>query len=570
MARGRGRFKWLDGLSDYVGNVSLASLAAGIVALVTAGIVRLIAPELETSVLVFLALGLLFLLLAATTGFNTIRSAITTRRGFYGFNTTVMVLLFLAIASIIIFVGARNNARFDVTSTGEFSLAKQTVQILKDLENRIEAIAFFVPGDPNQVLVRGPALDLLEEYSQATGRFSYRVVDPELEPGEARRFGINPSTEPGTIIFATEGNLHPVSTLIFTQQGQFVPNFNLEKDFSQAILAVTRVQQKVVYFLERHGEADITNLVDGAAYGLAGRGLLSDNYLVTTLDLAGEGSVPEDASVLVIAGPKNDLLEEEREPLEQFLLDGGKALFLLDPDSPPGFRELLNAWGVRLGEGTVVDLGSSVSGNPRAPLVRRDRYNFLAPQLGLFSPITQPVTDSSFFERAAAVIPLEDQGVELNPPQPNVFYLTESLLITPLAVTSGVLSWLESDPEENQFDPGELRGPLALGVSIDARAPFKQEPPFGEQAPRTQIVVFGDSDFASNRFFSSFANGDMFLNSVNWLAGDVELISVRPKLRDPRLLIVTQGTWNFIRWSSLLILPIAVAAAGGFIWWRRR
>ena len=82
--------------------------------------------------------------------------------------------------------------------------------------------------------------------------------------------------------------------------------------------------------------------------------------------------------------------------------------------------------------------------------------------------------------------------------------------------------------------------------------------------------MFADSDFASNRFFSSFANGDIFLNAVNWLAGDVDLISVRPKLREPRFLIVTQGEWNFIRWSSLLILPLLVGLAGAVVWWQRR
>jgi ABC-type uncharacterized transport system involved in gliding motility auxiliary subunit len=131
---------------------------------------------------------------------------------------------------------------------------------------------------------------------------------------------------------------------------------------------------------------------------------------------------------------------------------------------------------------------------------------------------------------------------------------------------------LETDPVKNEFNAaaGDIRGPFAIGVVIEATAPFGQQPPAGGTPPKTQLVVFGDSDFATNRFIDSFANQDLFLNSVNDLAGDVDLISVHAKLREPRLLIVTQGTWNFIRWSSLLILPIAVAAAGAAVWWRRR
>ncbi|MEE9284450.1 MAG: Gldg family protein, partial [Dehalococcoidia bacterium] len=377
--------------------------------------------------------------------------------------------------------------------------------------------------------------------------------------------GINPDTEPGTVVFVSEGNLQPVETLTFTRQGQFVPNINLEQDFTQGILSVTRTGQKVVRFLTRHGERD-PGSSEGAGYALAFLGLEGDNYRVATLDLDSAGSVPADTAVLIVAGPERDLLEQEVQPLEDYLRGGGNALFLLDPETPQTYRDVIMTWGVELGEGTIVDRSSFVSPNPRAPLVRRDRYNFLAPNL--FSPVTQPITDVTFYERATAISPIDPQPAR-DLDLPNIFYNTDTLLITPLAVTTPVLSWLETDPENDRFDLGELLGPLALGVSIEALAPFGEEPA-SSQSVKTQIIVFGDSDFASNRFFTSFGNGDMFLNAVNWLAGDADLISVRPKLRVPRLLIVTERTWNFIRWSSLLILPIAVAGVGAVVWWRRR
>ena len=556
--------------TEYIGNISAAAFLGAVVALAAAGIIGLVASELRTSTFTLLAIGLLLLLLSVFSGFGTIRATLVSRRGFYGFNTVMMTLLFLSIASIIIFVGAKNNARYDVTSTREFSLAKQTVGILKklgDLDQRVEAVAFFVPKDIRQIAARLPAQDLMEEYHQTSGRFTYRIVDPDLEPQEARRFGINPDTRPGTIVFSSGGNLQPVNTLIFTQQGQFVQNRNLEKDFSQAILAVTRELQKSVFFLEGHQEGDPTS-PEGTGFIVARQGLEGDNYVVNTLELFGQSDLLQNDIVLVVAGPKSAMPEEHLANLDKFLRNGGKALFLLDPDTPQQYRDLLKTWGVDLGDGTIVDALSFVSPDQRSPIVPRQRYSFLAPTL--FSPITQPVIQKSFFSGAAALIPLKDQGGDLDPPQPNVFYIDENTVITPLAVTTNVFSWLETDPESNQFDTGELRGPLALAVSIDARAPFGEEPSSSEDRPRTQIVVFGDSDFASNRFFTSFGNGDLFLNAVNWLAGDVDLISVRPKLREPRLLVVNSREFNFIRWSSLLILPIAVAAVGMVAWWRRR
>ena len=554
-----------------LGNVTSAALLGGVGAVVAAGLLRLIASQLTASYLTLLAIGLILLLFAVATGYNTLRATLISRKGFYGFNTSVMILLFLAIMGVIVLVGAINNVTFDTTASKQFTLAQQSTKILKELNQNVEAVAFFAPTDPTpsdskQRAIRSQAQDLLEEYRKTSGRFVYRVVDPDVEPEEARRFGVNPDTRPGTIVVTSGGNLQPVDTLIFSSQGGYQANTHLERDFTQGILAVTRKLQKVVYFTVRHGERDSAEVLDGNGYGLAAKELEGDNYLVRTLDLAAEKQAPEDAAVLVIAGPRKDLLDEEKEPLRQYLLKGGKALFLLDPDTPVTYKTLLAEWGVTLGTGMVIDPGSSVAGNPRAPLVTRSRY--LDPlNLNLFNPITRVLTDSTFFDQAAAIMPLDNQGVHRDPPLPNVYYTSNDLNITPLVLSSD-LSWLGANPQSTSFTPGETAGPLAIAVAVDAHAPFKQKASEGK--PHTQIVVVGNSAFATNRFYSSFANGDFLANSVNWLAGDVELISVRAKLEEPRILVVSQGAFNFIRWSAWLLLPMAVASTGLFVWWRRR
>lgn len=554
-----------------LGSVTSAALLGGVAALAAAGIVRLIAAQLRASYLTLLAIGLLLLLLAVATGYNALRGIFMSRKGFYGFNTTLMVVVFLAITSSIVLIAAINNVTFDTTASKQFTLAEQTSKILKGLDQNVEAVAFFAPTDPvpndtRSQSVRSQAQDLLEEYHKTTGRFTYRVIDPDVEPEEARRFGVNPDTRPGTIVVTAGGNLQPVDTLKFTPNGGYISNDHLERDFTQSILAVTRKLQKVVYFTVRHGERDSREVLDGNGYGLAARGLEGDNYIVRNLDIAAEKEVPDDAAVLIIAGPRNDLLEEEKEPLRHYLLKGGKALLLLDPDAPPSYKTVLADWGLTLGTGMVIDPASSVAENPRAPLVRRSRY--LDPlNLGLFNPITRVLTDSTFFDQAGAAVPLENQGAHHDPPLPNVYYTSPDLTITPLVLSSD-LSWLGTNPKSPAYNPGETAGPLAIGVAVDAHAPFKQKPT--DAKPHTQLVIITNSAFATNRFYTSFANGDLLANSVNWLAGDVELISVRPKLLEPRILVVSQGTFNFIRWSSWLLLPMGVATAGIFVWWRRR
>ena len=91
-----------------------------------------------------------------------------------------------------------------------------------------------------------------------------------------------------------------------------------------------------------------------------------------------------------------------------------------------------------------------------------------------------------------------------------------------------------------------------------------------DRHPAARFVIFGDSDFAENRFFFSSDNADLLLNSVNWLANDYELISIRPKIFPFRELIVNTRERDFIKWSSWFFPPVLMIVLGTFVWWRRR
>ena len=116
-------------------------------------------------------------------------------------------------------------------------------------------------------------------------------------------------------------------------------------------------------------------------------------------------------------------------------------------------------------------------------------------------------------------------------------------------------------------------GPHTIGLAMQALAPVDAEPNlagFEPDASVTNIVVIGDSDFANNLYYSAYSNADLLLNSVNWLAEDYDLISVRPKLRVFRLLGFTNQEFDFVRFSSWFFIPIAVAFISIIAWWRRR
>ena len=145
-------------------------------------------------------------------------------------------------------------------------------------------------------------------------------------------------------------------------------------------------------------------------------------------------------------------------------------------------------------------------------------------------------------------------------------YVTQYLL-----AQTTLASW-EEVGEEIRYDVDtDIPGPLPIAVAVEAISEINRPPQRVDgRWVKTNLVVIGDSDFATNSFFSSAKNGDLLANSVNWLARDFELISTRPKTRVFRELVLTQRERDFVRWSGWLLMPALVGSLGVASWWRRR
>ncbi len=532
-------------LSTYSGYISFILVAVGGVAFVGGGILFLLIRDIRTFSLAVVIIGIVLMIAALLLSPNRVYTALIGRRGRYGTNTFIMTASFLFIAGLLNFLFFDIiTFRGDVTATKQFSLAPQTTQILKDLPEPIMAHAFFVLTLPEEQIAWTSMSDLLEEYKKrAKNKFDYELIDLQEQPSKARNF--NASTS-GTIVFEALDSGRRQAILTSAQ----VPA--QEQDVTGALLAVTGVKQKVVYLLEGHDEHSFRDLESEDGYGVATRGLFADNYAIRSLNLLQTGEVPPDVAVLIIAGPKKELRQEETDALDNYLLDGGRALFLMDPESPQTFRDLLADWGVKVGEGTIVDPISSLATDERTPLISPTQY-----VLGSPIPIVDVLKSPSLFPDVTSI------DMTMNPDD-----LPAGMLFVPLAFTSPG-SWLETDPDENNFDPtSDTIGPLFIAASVITDQPLREGATPSNKL--TRLVVFGDSDFPSNFFYSYNSNGDFMLNSVNWLTEDVSLISIRPKPIAFRQLFLTQRERDFIQWSSWLLIPGFITLLGVVVWWRRR
>ncbi|MSQ31761.1 MAG: hypothetical protein EXR59_00770 [Dehalococcoidia bacterium] len=525
------------------GPTSLLLAFIGIVALAAAGVTYLISPdELRTSAIILASIGGFFILLFIFAAYSQIRATVTGRSGRYGANTFVMIGAFLGIITFVNFIAGHNSFRYDATANKQLSLAPQTIKVVEELPENVDVVAFFNPDDALTVAQADSIRDLLTEYKRRSDKFSFRFVDPDARPTIARQLGV---TSVPTIAFATTSRavhvpLPPPGTTINPS----------ERDFTTALLIVTGQQQKKIYFLTGHGERDPDDTTKPDGFGIAKSGLLSDNYAVETLSLATQETsvVPNDTSVIVIAGPKKDLSEVETAALFSYLTKGGKIMFLLEPNPPAAFKDLLFKYAIGFARGAVVDPASSL---------KEDRKSILL-AAGQFA-------DDSITNQLNGMLLSGSTEVHRTIEKDKA-----TLLVKPLLQSTGS-SWQESDALEENFDRGlDKPGPLTVGVVVNSTAPIGQEDsPIDPNNP-TRMIVIGDADFAANRFYAYRSNSDMFLNSINWLAQDTQLISIRPKPVVFRQLVVNRREWNVIRFSSWLLMPIGVAIVGGYVWWRRR
>ncbi|MCY4653141.1 MAG: Gldg family protein, partial [Dehalococcoidia bacterium] len=311
---------------------SAIGAVVGLIATVTGLVVFLTVDELRNFAVSVLIIGLVLLFIALVLSPRAIAVFMAGRQGRYGANIAVMTIAFFIIVILINFLLFRSPTRIDVTATRVFSLSQQTVKVLEALEKPVMANAFFVPGDTRTAFDRQQAEDLLNEFSRRSSNFTYRFVDPELNRSVAVQYDVR---EYPVVVF------EDLETS--AQQGVF----NLtEQDFVTGILVATGVQQKRIYYLTGHQEAALsrdvaTGETDEEGLDFALQGMQRDNYQVRALNLKQDGSVPEDAAVLIIAGPKRDLDTDEMDAVMDYLIRGGTMAFLLDPDAPGTYRHVL-------------------------------------------------------------------------------------------------------------------------------------------------------------------------------------------------------------------------------------
>ena len=506
--------KWdREELARFIGTTGIAMLVAGYLRYSIQG-------ELLTFSKVVLAAGALCLLASIVIGFSAILRFFSKRSSQLGTNTTILSVVVIAILVIVNFVGFRHHKRFDLTTEKLYTLSDQTRQVVGGLQKDVTIVRF--DKSPNAALD-----DQMAEYTSLSRHLKFQNIDPQQKPEVAQQYG---ATRMGDVILASGPRKEHLET-----------GATSEEDITGAIIKVTQDKVKTVCFVTGHGEKSLTD--DGEnGYSHLDAGLKKENYLTKTLNLVSENGVASDCSVVVIAGPTQQFFPQEAEMLDKYLASTGKGLILVDPQTDPKLGEIFQAWNTNVGDNVVIDasgMGRLLGAGPAIPLVTTFGQ----------SPITRNFTNVMVFFPLARTVSTADKSK--TDPQ-----IVELLKTSPQSFT---VPNLKQGQNELTFNPNTA-GPLSLGVAASHKA----------EGGEARLVVIGNSTFAANPYVGLQKNGDLFYNTIDWLAQDENLISIRPKSQTNRRVTLTEGQASALRWLDLFFLPGIVIFSGVYIWWKRR
>lgn len=432
-----------------------------------------------------------------------------------------IILLLVVVVALEIIV-SRTNTRFDLTPEKKYSLSEVTVQALHALQKQVQATIFYRRGD------REKHDELLGLMAQETPLFTYQLFDLDRAPGLAQRYGV--SAYGATVIETSDNRLS-------------IPLADEERMLN-ALLRVVQ-SEKTIYFLVGHGENDPIDSEERSGYGVLKKVLETENYKVRPLPLLSTRTVPTDADLVVVSGPKGELTSGELEAFSDYLRNGGHALFMLDPYTVPGLAAYLSQFGFALEESVIVDDQNQVAGGePLMPMITKFATDVFPrqPRGEPMLPVVQPVRVQDGKAKAFAF--------------------------------SGDTSWVvknkdRAERNELDFKSGEdERGPFPV-ASIATVAGGKDG----------KVIVLGDSDFVNNFYARVPGNVDFFMNTVGWVLGRQELVALGRTPNAPvskrgstpqQSLYLTAAQSRLFFWIMVVVEPALIFTLGMIVFVRRR
>lgn len=432
----------------------------------------------------------------------------------------LFLLLFLALAGLLVYLARDYQQQWDITQNSHNSLSKPSQAILKQITGPVTITAYATQKDPQLGDVRKIIREFLAPYQRAKSDLTLKFIDPTEQPQVTRNAGIQANGE---------------MVVEYKQRSEHLTNLN-EQALTNLLMRLARSHDRVVTYLEGHGERKLDGIANHDL-GNFGNQLKTKGFKINSLNLAIAQDVPVNTHLLVIANPQVDLFPGEIDKILRYLEKGGNLLWLVDQEPLHGLQPLAEKLGLELTPGTIVDPAAQ---QLKAPPTWAMGTTYAQ------HPVTQNFNLITVFPFARQIGANETKGWR----------------ITPL-IEVAQSGWVEMGKLDNTiaFDKTQdIAGPINIASTFERAVEDKHQ----------RVVVFGSGAFLSNTYLGNGGNLDLGVNIINWLAGDDNLITIQPRATKDNSLNLSKLSAGIISVGFLIVLPLAFLATGFFIWLRRR
>ena len=446
---------------------------------------------------------------------------------FTAYASTYIVIV-IALLGGLNFLAQRHNKSIDLTSNKRYSLSDQTEKIVKNLKQDVKVTVF----DRTEAFPK--AKDLLDRYNNLSTKLQVEYIDPYKKPTVARAAGVK-----------TEGQ-------IFVESGTKKEEARSlsEEEITGAVIRVIKSGDRALCSVTGSGEHTLEETGRKGYSGIK-EALEKSNYKTRAISLLEKPEVPKDCTVLLVGGPRFDYLDPAVNAIKTYVEAGGHAMFFLDPPLKMGKEDIgdndalasaIASWGITLNKDLALDtsgIGQIFGLGPEVPLVTTYAAH------AIVRDMKETATAYPLARTLAAKAGEKGTAEKL--------------------FSSSANSWATSNLSSGEIRINEAKdkkGPLDLGAAATINTADKNNP--------GRVVVVGSSEWASNGYLRFNGNKDMFLNMVNWLSADEDLISIRPKDPEDQRLAMNKSQMGMVFWTSIVFIPGLIILAGISIWWRRR
>lgn len=478
------------------------------------------------------------------------------RRLGIGINVVLQVLLTLILFGLANYLGYRHYQRWDLTAGARHTLSSTTTNLLGKLRQDVTIISAFT----SQAALAADVHALTEEYRRhGGGRVTLERFDPARSPSRAEelklQFGLELDSNTLVVSSNDRSRVIPEIELVEVRgtEEQPVYEFRGEEALTSAVMSVTEGATPVIYFITGKGGRTQHDRADAetpfTTLQQLTRGL---NLELRPLNLAETMTIPEDAAIVALVGPRYDLSEREFSMLRDYWEQRQSAmLVLLDPSaSTPRLHALLEENGVIPRDDRVLYAESTPTG-PRRHFEVQALFHELA-------AITR------VFAGASTILSGQTQSLAMNTEED--FLRARGVRMEPL-LYAGPRYWGETRymQELPVFDADDTPPPVVVAVSVDRGAVRDAR----LRVISSRMVAVGNATLLDPETRST-SNADFLSASLNWMTSREDIIGIAAKPRATYRILITPTQHQLIFWIISVTLPASILAFGLFVWSVRR